>query len=212
LALKGTFENVTGTEYADRIRGNSAANRLEGRGGGDRIYGGPGNDTIFGGDGDDWLYGDAGSDSLYGEAGNNALLGGPGNDLLDTSVAVSAGSEGRNLLIGGAGADTLQGGWGEEILIGGATAYDGKVAALEAVMREWASNKSFDDRCNRLDSGFRDPLDPRAGFIQLKRKTAKASKGTVLNDGLRDSLFGGDGSDWFLDFADDQTDRSAADR
>jgi hypothetical protein len=28
-------------------------------------------------------------------------------------------------------------------------------------------------------------------------------KATVLNDGIRDALFGGPGSDWFFDFAND---------
>lgn len=189
---------VNGTPQADWIRGNALANRIEGRGGNDTLYGNSGNDTLYGGDGDDWLYGDAGNDRLFGEAGNNVLLGGAGNDRLD--VLPIAGAADRNLLIGGLGADTLQGGPGEEILIGGTTTYDSKYAALAAVMREWTSAKSFQDRGNSLDIGF---PDATAGFIQLKPKTKSNPKGKVLDDRSADQLFGGPGSDWFFAFARD---------
>jgi Ca2+-binding RTX toxin-like protein len=203
LTLKGTFENVVGTPKDDFIRGNSANNRLEGRGGNDTLYGGSGNDSLYGGDGDDWLYGEAGNDNLYGGAGNNVLLGGDGNDVLDVAAGVLTGSSGRNLLIGGKGADSLQGGSGQEILIGGTTTYDGRAAALAAIMQEWTSgqNDSFGNRCSKLDTGF---ADPKAGWIQLRRKDKTNPKGTVLDDGVRDALFGGPGSDWFLDFAKDE--------
>jgi hypothetical protein len=76
-------------------------------------------------------------------------------------------------------------------------------------MKEWTSAESFQDRCNRLDAGFKDST---AGFIQLKRKDKTFPKGTVLDDKLRDTLFGGLGSDWFFDFANDTTDRGPDDR
>jgi Ca2+-binding RTX toxin-like protein len=76
LTLKGTIENVIGTNFADWIKGNSAKNRIEGRGGNDTLYGGSGDDTLYGEAGDDWLYGEARDDCLYGGPGNNVLLGG----------------------------------------------------------------------------------------------------------------------------------------
>jgi Ca2+-binding RTX toxin-like protein len=176
---------------------------IYGSGGNDTLFGNAGDDILYGGPGDDWLYGDAGNDKLYGELGNNVLLGGAGSDLLDTDVAVVAGLEGRNLLIGGAGIDTLRGGLGEEILIGGTTSYDSKAAALAVVMKEWtrtSANPSFDDRCNNLEKGIK---DPKLGLIQLVRKAKATPKGTVLDDAAADVLFGGPGSDWFLAFPSD---------
>jgi Ca2+-binding RTX toxin-like protein len=203
LTLKGTVEAVIGTAQADLIRGNKAANRIEGRDGSDTLYGNAGNDTLYGGPGDDWLYGDAGIDTLYGESGNNVLLGGAGNDVLD--VLFGAEAWGRNLLIGGLGADILDGGPGEEILIGGTTAYDSKAAALTAVMRQWVLDTPFETRRTNLDAGVTDPL---AGVIQLKKKDKTNLKGTVLDDKVRDQLFGGGGDDWLFDFAKDETDLS----
>ncbi len=136
LALKGTFEQLVGSSFADWIKGNSANNRIDGQGGNDTVYGGPGNDVLYGGEGDDWLFGEAGNDTLYGGAGNNVLLGGAGNDTLDVNVAATVGA-GWNLLIAGHGADSIRGGNGEEILIGGATKYDNNIAALALVLKEW---------------------------------------------------------------------------
>jgi Ca2+-binding RTX toxin-like protein len=137
------------------------------------------------------------------------LLGNAGNDLLDMSASVPPTSEGRNLLIGGAGVDDLRGGADDDILIGGTTKYDTKAAALAVVMQEWTSTRSFEDRCTNLETGIR---DPKLGLIRLVRKTRSAPKGTVLDDGTRDVLFGGAGYDWFFDFAKDETDRGPDDR
>jgi Ca2+-binding RTX toxin-like protein len=208
LALKSTIENLIATEAADWIKGNSAENRIDGRSGNDTIYGGAGNDTVYGGAGDDWLYGEAGNDSLYGGPGNNVLLGGAGNDLLDVSLGVSGGSTGRNALIGGAGLDTLRGGLGEEILIGGTTAYDNKAAALAVVMKVWTSTNVFQARCSNLETGIK---DPKTGLVQMVRKTTSNPKGTVIDDRVKDVLYGSAGSDWFFDFAKDETDRGSND-
>jgi Ca2+-binding RTX toxin-like protein len=198
LGLRGTFENVTGTPQADVIRGNSMANQLRGGDGNDRLYGNSGNDILYGGSGDDWLYGNSGNDRLYGGADNNVLLGGVGNDRLD--VLLDADAEGRNLLIGGTGLDTLQGGPGEAILIGSTTVYDSRPTALAAIMGEWMSARSFDERSINLTDGITDPV---LGLIQLTRRTRSNRRGTVLDDGVRDTLFGSAGSDWFFSFAKD---------
>ncbi len=89
---------------------------------------------------------------------------------------------------------------GEEILIGGATVYDSRPAALAAVMGEWTSARSFEERSTNLANGI---TDPELGLIQLTRRTSSNRRGTVLDDGVRDSLFGGGGSDWFLVFPND---------
>jgi Ca2+-binding RTX toxin-like protein len=195
LSLKGTIENAIGTPWADKIRGNSAANRIEGR---------AGNDTIYGRSGNDWLYGGEGSDSLYGESGNDVLLGGEGDDRLEAST-------GKNLLIGGLGADYLKGSSGEEILISGTTVYDGNDAALAAIMAEWTSTRSFRQRTDRLDAGIAYGISQTA---QLKQRDAMNPDGTVIDDGIRNVLYGGWGSDWFLGFlpTDDVRDRGRSDR
>jgi hypothetical protein len=183
---QGTFETVVGTQFADRITGSSAADRIWGRGGDDWIYGGLG---------DDFLYGEAGNDYLFGEGGNNSLLGGEGNDQL------TAGS-GRNVLIGGLGADTLKGARGDDLLIGGTTDYDANDTALRAILAEWASRRSFAVRIDNLRNGG----GSNGGFVLRKRET-------VHDDDARDALFGGPGSDWFLDFDSDfVADRGPRDR
>jgi len=72
---------------------------------------------------------------------NALLFGGNGNDMLGGR---------RDILIGGAGSDTITGNSGDYILIGGATPYDANTAAntvaLDAIMNEWASHKSFSQR------------------------------------------------------------------
>jgi Ca2+-binding RTX toxin-like protein len=209
LVLRGIFENVLGTDYADFIRGNRAANQIWGGGGDDTLYGGGADDVLFGGDGNDWLYGGAGNDRLYGEAGNNVLLGGGGSDVLDVVTGDRSSTGGRNLLIGGQGADTLLGGQGEEILIGGSTSYDNKAAALAAVMQTWTSDKGFKERSALLDKGF---TSATAGLIRLKAKTRSAPGGTVLDDSAADSLFGRPGSDWLFGFGKDEADRASDDR
>jgi Ca2+-binding RTX toxin-like protein len=202
MTLKGTFENVVGTEQADLIRGNKVANRIEGRGGDDTIYGGAGDDTFYGGEGNDWLYGDAGNDTHYGELGNNVLLGGDGNDILNAAVDAAW----RNLLIGSQGADAIQGGSGDDILIGGTTSFDGNAAALTLIMQEWTSDHEFRERCDNLSNGF--PL----GKLLVQLTTAKSKKnpkGTLFDDKARDDLFGNSGHDWFLALAaDDIQDRT----
>jgi Ca2+-binding RTX toxin-like protein len=69
-----SIENVTGSNFDDRIAGTHGANEL---------IGGNGNDELFGrGDGD-LLVGGAGNDYLAGEGGNDRLNGGLGDDILD---------------------------------------------------------------------------------------------------------------------------------
>jgi len=194
LSLKGTFENLTGTSKAELLKGNAAANRIDG---------GAGNDTLYGGEGNDWLHGDAGNDMLYGGLGNNVLLGGVGNDQLDVALGVGEVLTGRNLLIGGKGQDTLTGGSGGEILIGSTTKYDSKPLALAAIMKEWVSDTSFDQRQKHLIDGITVPDNPKLGLIQLVQKDKSHRKGTILDDGAIDQFLGGLVGDWFFPFGNE---------
>ncbi|MEM6781160.1 MAG: proprotein convertase P-domain-containing protein, partial [Pseudomonadota bacterium] len=76
-----SIENLTGTDFADRLTGNADNNTL--RGGDDRdvLIGRDGNDKLVGGEGDDTIFGDAGDDELIGNQGFNNFYGGQGNDI-----------------------------------------------------------------------------------------------------------------------------------
>ncbi|MHB8900330.1 MAG: Calx-beta domain-containing protein, partial [Thermoguttaceae bacterium] len=173
------------------IDGGEGNDVLYGGSGNDRLYGGLGNDRLHGGNGNDWLFGDDGNDKLYGKAGNDALLGGQGNDVLDAGA-------GRNLLIGGLGKDDMKGGSGENILIGGTTVYDKTLAALETVMAEWTSPRSFVERTGRLDAGL---TNPTLGSIRLKRSLAPGDGLTVSDDRVRDVFSDASTNDWLFDFS-----------
>ncbi|MGO4705755.1 cadherin domain-containing protein [Microvirga sp. 2MCAF38] len=92
------IQNVTGTNYIDRLEGDSGRNILKGAGGNDQIYGMDGNDVLYGGAGTATGQG-TGDDKLYGGANHDRLYGEDGNDILD----------------GGTGADTMVGGEGNDI-------------------------------------------------------------------------------------------------
>jgi Ca2+-binding RTX toxin-like protein len=191
LALKGTIENLVGTNYADVLKGNSAANQIWGLDGDDTIYGGSGSDMIDGGSGNDTIYGssgkcllfgDAGDDRLYGGSGSSVLVGGEGNDYL-------AGGYHSNVQIGGLGDDTLKAGSGGDILIGGQTKYDESPAELLAILAEWTSSRSAAARVTNLTQG----IGP-TGEINLREGDG------VLDNQALDALYGGSGADWFLCF------------
>jgi autotransporter-associated beta strand protein len=150
-----------------------------------------------------WLDGEAGNDRLKGGAGDDVLLGGDGDDILQ-------GGNGRDLMIGGRGADRLIGNADEDILIAGFTAFDTNDAALAAVMAEWTSSRSYEDRVANLRGDSTNPefANRLNGNVFLKVNGPDA---TVFDDGAVDTLTGSSGRDWF--FAGDEdtiTDQSAS--
>lgn len=115
------------------------------------------------------------------------ILGGAGNDVLvgDAQANVLTGNGGRDILIGGNGADTLRGGAGTDILVGGLTDGDTNLTNLNNIRAAWAANLPYPTRIANLASLL--------------------STSTVHDDsGAIDSLFGGDGLDWFLTSAGDK--------
>ncbi len=76
------FENISGSNNADRLIGNSSNNTILGNKGNDNIFGKKGNDTIYGGEGNDFLNGGKGNDEIYGNSGNDLIKGGLGRDML----------------------------------------------------------------------------------------------------------------------------------
>ncbi len=187
-------DSLDGGDGDDILMGGAGDDMLRGGSGDDVLRGQTGNDLLDGGAGDDILRGDAGNnlldggdgdDRLYGGSGTDILLGGAGDDRLYSG-------SGRSLLIGGSGVDRLKGNANQDILIGGTTAYDDNHAALAAIMEEWASTRPFPERIDRLDAGI---TDPDLGLLQLKPGL------TVLDDAVRDILFGSENSDWLFDLS-----------
>jgi hypothetical protein len=157
----------------DALFGDDGSDILYGKNGSDWLQGGDGNDALFGGSGNDRLLGELGNDRLFGEAGGDLLLGGLGDDQ-------SFGGAGSDVLIGGGDADRLFGEQGDDVLIGGSTIHDTSDAALNAILVEWSSRRSFSARINNLRS--------------------RLDSTTVIDDGARDQLRGDSGRDWYLDF------------
>jgi len=137
---------------------------------------------IRGGSGNDQLGGGTGNDILLGEAGNDTLLGG----------------DGRDLLIGGLNSDTLDGGAGDDILIAGTTAHDASDAALNQILAEWTSARSYQLRVKNLKGTGKGPnfVNRLNGTVYLKKSPPQEA--TVFDDDAVDSLTGSSGDDWFL--------------
>jgi hypothetical protein len=123
-------------------------------------------------------------------SGIQDVTGGNGNNLLvgDANPNILIGGTGRNIIIGGGGGDTLDASrsQGDNILIGGRTNWDQSVAALDAIMMEWLSGLSFQQRLSLIQNGG-DPNDP-----YLLNNT------TVFDDGAVDVMTGGAGRNWFF--------------
>jgi Ca2+-binding RTX toxin-like protein len=142
------------------------------------------------------VYGGAGNDIIRTGSGADIVIGGSGNDVI-------SGNNGCDLLIGGADADSVTGNNAEDILIAGTTAYDADPAALNKVLAEWTSVRSYSDRIANIRGTQTDATIFAArlnGSIFLR---AEMTGATVYDDGVADTLSGGNGSDWFL-FNSDQ--------
>ena len=121
------------------------------------------------------------------------LLGEDGDDLL-------VGGSGRDLLIGGTGADRIVGNADDDILISGYTDYDSHTAALQAIMLEWTSERSYQVRCDNIEAGVTEEM------FYLKAEADSNKPRTVHDDNATDSLTGSAGLDWFFAnlFLDDE--------
>jgi len=127
----------------------------------------------------------AGNDTVNasGNLGGNLVVGAGGNDVL-------IGSAGRDILVGGAGRDTLRGLGGEDILVGGGVRFQANATVLDSVMAEWGGSGGFRARLNHIRAG--------AG--------TNINLATVVDDHVRDQLFGGADSDLLVAGPTDVTD------
>ena len=170
---------VVGGLGNDFLGGDAGNDKVFGEAGSDFLLGNEGNDNLFGGSGSDRMYGQAGNDQVFGEAGNDIGVGGDGNDKL-------IGSSGRDVLIGGDGLDALFGDGHDDILVAGPTIYDEDDEALQAILAEWTSANSYTTRVNNIRNGG----GANGAFV--------LDDTTVIDDSLKDTLWGDGGLDWFL--------------
>ena len=175
----GGNDSVVGGAGDDLLGGDAGNDRVMGDADNDRVLGGEGNDLVSGGTGDDLVLGQEGNDTANGDAGNDVVVGGGGNDRL-------SGGAGLDILIGGLGNDFLLGDADDDILIGSETDFDAADVALLALMAEWSSGGTYEDRVNNLRAG-----GGANGTFALDATT-------VSDDERPDTLLGLGGRDWFL--------------
>src|SRR5205823_15095646 len=112
--------------------------------------------------------------------------GGAGDDQL-------IGGNGPDLLIGGLGADQLVGNSGDDLLIAGTTAFDDNLAALDAIMAEWTSARSYAERVANLSGTGSGSRNNGETFLTVGGPTA-----TVFDDGAVNQLQGASGMNWYF--------------
>ena len=143
-----SIENVTGSNYGDKLVGNGSANVLSGLAGNDQLIGAGGNDTLNGGAGNDVMDGGSGVDKMVGGAGSDTYVvdnskdvivegGGAGIDSVQSSVTFTlpagvekltltgtaaidgTGNGLNNTITGNDGPNDLYGRGGNDTLVGG---------------------------------------------------------------------------------------------
>ncbi|MCO6044445.1 hypothetical protein NG895_11070 [Aeoliella sp. ICT_H6.2] len=172
-------DSLFGQLGVDVLHGSAGDDFLWGDEGDDTLWGGEGHDTLRGGADNDVLMGDSGDDLLEGGTGNDALTGGDDNDRL-------LGESGEDVLIGGMDPDSLLGYRGQDILIGAATIYDESPDSLRAILQEWGSSLSFEQRVSSLSQH------------ELENGPALVPLLTLIEDGVANNLWGNDGADWLI--------------
>jgi Ca2+-binding RTX toxin-like protein len=156
--------------------------KIKGGAGRDRVYAGEGNDELTGEGGDDLLFGGGGNDKLDGKDGNDVVSGGSGNDEIK-------GGAGRDVLIGGLGADIVKGENNDDILIANTVTFEEDEVALQMVLAEWASSRSYSVRVANLKG---------VGTGERLNGSVFLNSSSILNDNAIDILMGGKDQDWFV--------------
>ena len=186
--FKLRIDALASSDYCNDDEENNSTVRIYAALNGIMVYGQSGNDRIELQNKIEvrsLLDGGLGNDRIQGGAAANIILGGDGDDQL-------LGGQGRDVMIGGRGSDYLDGGKDDDLLIAGYTSLDNNRSALEAVLREWTSDRSFTDRRNNIMGVTSTGLN---GTSWLKPSGPKRS---VFDDDAVDYLWGGEGRDWFL--------------
>ncbi|MCB1490951.1 MAG: hypothetical protein KDJ77_03985 [Rhodobiaceae bacterium] len=120
-----SIENLTGSDFNDRLTGNPGDNVLKGNGGNDILKGLNGADRILGGGGDDWLYVDNLDTQVLGGIGTDRLIvtsaAGVTNAIGTNGIEIATGNIGNDRFYGGASTAnlTVYGRGGDDIINGG---------------------------------------------------------------------------------------------
>jgi hypothetical protein len=130
------------------------------------------------------VIGSESNDTLTGDAQGNILIGGASSNVIN-------GGSGASILMAGPGTATVNGGSGNDILIGGTTVFDANYAALDSLLAEWQSSKTYAQRISDLKNG--------GGLNGANRLVLNT---TVLGGGA-DFLTGKGPNDWFFEFPGD---------
>jgi Ca2+-binding RTX toxin-like protein len=204
------FENLTGSNYNDKLTGNAAANTLNGGVGNDTLDGMAGNDVLEGGAGLDRMTGGDGADIYYVdntgdvviETNATASIGGSdtvfsslsaytlganveSGRLLATGVASLTGNSLNNTLYAGAGNNVLNGSTGVDTA---SYVYaDSAVNASLAVTTAQATGGSGADTLVAIEN--------LTGSNYNDRLTGNAAANTLNGGGGSDILIGGTGKD-----------------
>lgn len=99
------------------------------------------------------------------------------------------GDAGFDFLIGGLGADLLKGDSDGDLLIGNRVTFENNAVALQFVLAEWTSSRSYASRVANLKG---------TGSGTRLNGTTFLNASTVLDDNAIDTLMGSTGQDWFL--------------
>ncbi|MEM5474120.1 VCBS domain-containing protein [Hoeflea sp. AS60] len=204
-------QEITGTDYNDRIIG---------KGGNDILHGGDGDDELYGADkpgqplenevGNDTLYGDDGDDRLFGGAGDDTLVGGKDDDLLDggegdDTYLVKTTSHGYDTYqdSGAGGTDRILAD-GNNTRIGLAGNFSQASSGIEEISRNGHSSVVVigDSGDNTLNfSGIAMDVDAIDGGDGADTITGTSAADTIIGGKGNDTLDGGDSGDTYEVFS-----------
>ena len=216
-----SIENVTGTDFGDRLYGSDGINVLRGGKGTDIILGRGGNDVINGGSGADELDGGEGVVDTVDYSGDYGavwvdLQTGQGRwnyadgDILRNFENIVGtdfgdrliGDEGANHIGGGKGEDVISGGGGEDVLAGGrgADVLDGGVGIDTADYRGnygavWVNLATGVGKWNYAEGETYISIENVAGTDFNDRIEGNAEANGVTGGGGDDWIIGGGGDD-----------------
>lgn len=164
-------------------------------------YGAAGNDDILLTDAEAVLFGGEGDDKLVAGNFKTILSGGAGADVLSSGNA-------KDLLVGGLGGDHLNGGDGDDLLVAGRTTFDNgtydDIRALSSILNEWYRGNSYENRIAHITGTLSGGLNGSALF------STTGPLRTAFDDDDVDTVLGGNGRDWLLLGASDQSDLASS--
>ncbi|SFQ13623.1 beta strand repeat-containing protein, partial [Pseudomonas borbori] len=205
-----SIENLTGSNYNDRLTGNSAANVLSGGNGNDILNGGSGADRMIGGDGSDIYYVDnigdivtetnsvastGGTDTVYSYLSAYTLGANVENGRIVIGTAANLTGNGlNNVLYAGAGNNILNGGAGTDTA---SYAYAGSaVTANLNLTSAQATGGSGSDTLTAIENLIGSNYNDRLTGNSAANVLSGGNGNDILNGGSgADRMIGGDGSD-----------------